>query len=205
MMMSAALSLGRGAGGDWRSDSPMTNRLSLYPVRLTFGEVATVAAYEPWDGRAKHVVTLDKWLTFFTDVADRFFSPTVTVVPHETLPTVVAEKPLWLRIKDCGEYALEISQILGTSTCGARLVSCDDETVLQYRSDLASNTTITFGPTSASMSWPITTNEPLEEGAFLMDVEEDTLAAMDEYERRLEDRYKAAGARDARAMQFDRE
>ena len=56
-----------------------------------------------------------------------------------------------------------------------------------------------------AMSLPVMTDEPLADGAFFMDVADDALAAMDEYERKLEERYRAAGERDARALQFNRD
>ena len=66
--------------------------------------------------------------------------------------------------------------------------------------------TVYFGGASAvAMSLPVMTDEPLADGAFFMDVADDALAAMDEYERKLEERYRAAGERDARALQFNRD
>jgi len=192
------------AGLGWGNDSPMTNRVSLLPQTFALGAVSTIAAFEPGDAFGQHVVTWVDWMTVFITVAGRFISPRVTIVPNESLGHLVVTHPTWRRVKTSGDYALEM-QMFGTDTCGARLVNCDNGTVLQYQSEVSPSVTVYFGSASTvAMSQPVMTDEPMGEGAFLMAVEDDALAAMDEYERRLEERYRAAGERDARALHFDR-
>lgn len=183
----------------------MTNRRSVPPEPMVFGEVSTVAAFDSWDQYTAHVIAFEEWVSVFSIVAGRYFTPNVMVVPNETLHPIVGEPPVWLRIKTSGEYALEISKVFNANTCGARLVNCADGSVLQYQPEVSSNVTISFSdPSAATLSWSVMTNEPFNDGAFLMDVEEGALAAMDDYEREVEERYRAAGARDAHALQFDR-
>jgi hypothetical protein len=192
------------AGDVWSSDTPFTDRISFLPEPVYYGEVSTVAAFDAWDGRSPHVITWSDWMTVFDTVAGRYFTANVTVLPRGELHPLLRERPVWSRVKTSGEYALEISQAWRADTLGARLVHCDDGSVLQYQPEMSSRVTVSIGDAS-TLSFAIWTDEPFEDGAFAMTVESDDLAAMDEYERKIEARYRAAGERDARALHFDRD
>jgi hypothetical protein len=130
----------------------------MAPEPFLFGDVSTIAAFDARDGSTQQFVTWKEWVSVLKRVAGYLFWPGVTVVPNESYGITLDHQPVWHQYKRNGEYALELSRVFDVNTCGARLVNCDDGTVLQYEPEVSSNVTVYFGDTSVSMSLPVMTD-----------------------------------------------
>jgi len=196
---------------DLFQDSPFTDRISFTPPP-TLGEHQMFVAFGASQGEeAEGVGTLRDWIELFGWICRGFISTETRFVASELFvaPSKGGWQGGWHSARTLGDYGVQLQRLPFGDAIGARLVNQRRDVVYQYElASSSSGTAVCFTvpiSVATSMSVDVLVIDAVDDGSFLMAVDDDALAAMDEYDDDVRARYEAACEREAREQMFDGE